>query len=101
MENLLLTQKSKSTKTEKELVKGVFTPLDAQYIMDHLISEKISFHKLQNLSHQERFGKENHESIDRIVALKKTKKEIQKIIIHAIEMGKNLKIEANINVELV
>ncbi len=85
---------------EHDLVKGEYSPEEAKDILNHLIAKKINFHKVKTFSHDIRYGKRDEASEQRIVELKRSKKEILALIAHAEETGKNVRIHANILIDL-
>lgn len=83
-----------------QLVKGEFTPSQASDIVLSLISQKISYHKLEEIQLWER----NHE-IDleplrnRITELENEKKKAENFIAQMKAAGKNLKIDGTIEMK--
>ena len=88
-------------KKEKEfkLVAGVFTPSDAKEILISLIDEKIRFHNLKILKHQERYGVDDTSHVKRLNQLIKTKSQIQKLIETFEKKNKSLVINSSILID--
>lgn len=55
------------------LVDGQFKPGDAKDILHALLTQKIQYHTLRNLSHEERFGKPDKYALERLKELNKDK----------------------------
>ncbi len=99
----------KTTKKEKEeciqnqfsLINGVFSASDANNILSHLISEKINFHQLRNLSNEIRFGITDKNSLNRIAELNQSKEAINLLFAQAKDSGKSLRVESNLVIEIV
>ena len=49
-----------------KLIAGVFTPSDAKEILISLIDEKIRFHNLKILSHQEKYDVDDSDHVKRL-----------------------------------
>ncbi len=81
------------------LVAGIFTPADAKEILISLIDEKIRFHNLKILSHQERFGVDDRSHVKRFNQLIKTKSQIQKMIATFEKKNKSLVINSKILID--
>ncbi|WP_245620831.1 hypothetical protein [Roseivirga seohaensis] len=84
-----------------ELVRGEFSPEDAQDILNHLITKKINFHKLKNFSHEIRYGKPDENSLKRINELKTAKAELIAWIDCAKMEEKNLQVNSSVSIELL
>lgn len=84
-----------------EVIKGTFTPEEALEVIDHLIKKKINFHQHRNFSSEIRFGHQDTDSLDRIQALREIRRSVERIVTDAKNEGKQLKVNANINIELV
>ncbi|MDZ7720408.1 MAG: hypothetical protein U5K72_16450 [Balneolaceae bacterium] len=81
------------------LIKGTFTPSEAQEMLMSLISSKISFHNIKNLRSYEYNGSEEQESKQRIGELEKMR---EKLLIHlknADKNGMSVKVESQIKIE--
>lgn len=83
------------------LIDGVFQPEDAATILFNLISDKIKFHNTLVLSTYEHSGEVNEKSQERIEALATSKNEVNELIKQAQKHGFELKINSEINIELV
>lgn len=82
-----------------KLIAGVFSPTDAKEILISLINEKIRFHNLKILTHQERFGVEDNGHTKRLKQLIKSKDQIQKLIESCEKKKKSLVINSTIVIE--
>ena len=61
-------------KTEKiELIKGTFTPREAQEILLTLLNGKINFHNMKDFSSRERYGRPDEDSQLRLKHLKESR----------------------------
>jgi hypothetical protein len=80
------------------LIKGSFTPLEAQDILLDVINKKIKFHNLKSLSSQVRLGKPDIDSEIRIEELVATRDYLITIIQAAKNEGCDLVIESTINI---
>ena len=90
------------TKTETiKLIKGNFTPGDAKEILREIFSSKINFHNLKNWSSEERFGKPDLYSRQRVTELRADWKQVEKFIDEAESFNKNLSINAPIKIEML
>lgn len=62
------------------LIEGKFIPQEAKEILLTVFGDKIQFHQKKNFSSQERFGKEDENSQERIPQLQKSSREILQLI---------------------
>ena len=83
------------------LVKGSFTPSESKEILSNLISSKINFHHMRNLSEQERHGVQDAASVNRIAELKQSFAEIASLLEKAQQSQKNISIRSSIQVEVM
>lgn len=88
-------------KGQYDFIKGDFSAEDAQEIIRHLFTKKISFHELKSFSSQIRFGTKDHDSLDRIIALRECMSAIEKEILLAKEQGKTVRLSSKIHIELI
>lgn len=84
-----------------ELIKGTYNPEDAAEIIYHMIRKKIDFHEVRNFSQEVRFGTKDENSVNRIGELKIFSQDFTDLIQYAKEQGKELKVKANIQIDLV
>lgn len=80
------------------LIDGQFTADQAQEVLMHMISGKLSFHSILNLRSLEHQGQADPVSEKRIEELKKTRLELLKVIQQAEERGVELNIFSEITV---
>ena len=83
------------------LIEGKFLPKDSREILFSIFKSKIRFHRLKNFSFQERFGKDDKLSLQRITQLQNTLEEIIKTLALAEEQGKNLEIKSEIKIKII
>lgn len=84
-----------------ELLGGEFTAWEAEKLIVSFLDQKINFHKLRNLSHQEGSGKPLAQSVQRIKELQESKQTFLDTIKEAKMNRSRLSIHAKISVELV
>jgi hypothetical protein len=87
-------------KGQYDFIKGEFSPQDTREIIEH-ISKMINFHKLKSWSHDIKFGVADQRSLDRIEELKACEQSIREHIQLAKELGKTIRIQSQINIELI
>lgn len=102
------TMKNTSFKTQNEigkdefvLVKGEFSPENALEIINHLVTQKISFHKLRSFSSEIRFGHVDEPSSIRIEELRICKESLKQIIHKAKMDGKKLALYSTIRIQII
>ena len=83
------------------LIEGEFSPKDSREILFSVFKSKIRFHRMKNFSFQERFGKDDGHSLQRIMQLQKTLEEISKILESAENLGKTLDIKSEIKISFL
>ena len=83
-----------------DLIKGSFSPSDAKEILIDIVNSKIRFHSMRTFSSQERFGKPDLVSEQKIEYLKEARQNIQIFISEAIAQEKNIVIDAVIELNL-
>jgi hypothetical protein len=85
-----------------KLVDGVFTPSEAADILLDMFSKKINFHKLKILSINEGNHSEpctyDHGRLEELI---RQKAELEQIIRDVRSEGRNMKVNAMINIEIV
>ncbi len=86
---------------EYKLINGIFTEEDAQDLLTHFFSEKIKLHALRQFSLYERYGIKCEYSEKRTKELKADKAEILDLLKEARLTGKSLRINSDIQIELV
>lgn len=62
--------------TSFELIKGSFNAADAKDLLLNLLHQKINFHQMKSFGQEERTGKKDLHSEERIVELKKNRQEL-------------------------
>lgn len=67
-------------KNEFNLIDGTFTGSETNELLSTLFMDKLRFHNIKNLSHQERFGKPDVQAEKRIQGLEKTLEELLKFL---------------------
>lgn len=70
------------------LVKGIFTPNEAQEIILDMLISKINFYNLKNWSSRERFGQPEADSEQRLKYLEESRQKVQTLISSAINEEK-------------
>lgn len=70
-----------------DLIKGTFTPNEAQEILLQLLDSKITFHNIKNWSSRERFGKPDADSEQRLKYLRKSRDKVKKLVSKLIKSG--------------
>ena len=83
-----------------ELLKGTFSPLDAQEILLQLLDSKINFHNLKNWSSRERLGKPDAFSEQRLNDLKESRKKVQMLVSESISEEKNITLNSSIEINI-
>lgn len=100
MKEMEQTQKDLTQTTVYELIKGTYTPDEASEIIFHMIRKKIQFHELKNFSEEVRFGTKHSGSTSRIIELQSFSDDLTELIECAKQDNKQLKVRANIEIEL-
>ena len=88
-------------KDNQDLIRGEFSPSDAQEIVNHMISKKISFHELRNFSSEIRFGQSDDFSQKRCEELKESQISLSEVIQKAEEQGKKIRLESKISIVII
>ena len=84
-----------------ELVKGIFSPIEAADILFSLISDKIKFHNLQVLQANKADNAAVAHSEKRVSALKEAKNIAKDLILKARDEDYEIKINGIIEIELI
>lgn len=101
---MITKEHNAETVLEKEvfdLVNGTFSTEDAAEILYHLIDKKITFHQARNLSSQLRFGTNDEASLKRLAQLKEARKTIDNLVARAREGERDIRINAQMLIELL
>lgn len=96
----ILTMNSNLNKSFS-LVDNTFNSDEAREVLMSLIKSKLTFHNLKNLRSFEQTGEANYKSEERIEQLEEMREEILDLLMYAGKTGQKLKINSQINVELV
>ena len=88
-------------KQTEDLVRGEYSAIDAKEIVSNLTRQKINFYNLRNFISQERSGKPDEYSLNRIEELKESKQLLFELINVAKEQDKTIKINSTITIELI
>lgn len=89
-----------STTKSLSLIEGKFESEDAKAILMNIFSTKIQFHEMRNFSSEERSGKPDEISSQRIPVLKSNVAALTEILEEAKRKNQILKITANINISV-
>lgn len=84
-------------KTTK-LVSGLFAPGEAKEILFDMLTSKINFHKVKNLSSMVRYNRPNLESELRIKELQETREQLLVLFQQAEDDNLNLRIESTVEI---
>ncbi len=88
------------TSKSLDLIRGCFEPADAREIVLTLLSDKMKFHNLRNLSSQERFGTPDSSAIGKLEHLKAAKREAELFFSEAIAGGNRITINSTISMQI-
>ena len=83
------------------LIEGSFIPQEAKEILQTVYGDKIQFHQKKNFSSQERLGKEDVNSLERIPQLKNSLKAILEIIENAADKNRLINIHSEISISFI
>lgn len=83
------------------LIHGQFIPTEAMDVLVTLLNNKLHYHELKNFLSEERFGRKNKFSEERIESLLQSKKEIIDMIEFATQHGYRLQVDSDIKIKLV
>jgi hypothetical protein len=93
---------SKEVMHKVQLVDGIFTASEASDIVSSLIGEKINFHKLHRLSMSEgNINSDTGYDDSRVVELTAERKEFKELSREARLMGKRIKINGILEIEII
>lgn len=84
-----------------KLIYGDFTAEESREILVNVFSSKIQFHQMKNFSSQERFGKADKISTNRIPALNKSLEKILKTIAAAEKKGQRVEIISEVSLRVI
>lgn len=79
-----------------KLMAGQYSPEEASEMLLEMISRKINFHKLKNLSSEVRFGTPNPEAHKRIAELQQAKDQILALKQQVTDLNMHLSIQSSI-----
>jgi len=90
-------------KTETiDLIKGTFTPSEAQELLLDLLNSKINFHNIKNWSSRERFGKPDADSEQKLKHLMESRNKVKTLISKLINEGNEEKsVTLNSTIEII
>ena len=90
-------------KTETiDLIKGTFTPSEAQELLLDLLNSKINFHNKKDFSSRERFGKPDAESVQKLKHLTESRNKVRTLISRLINEGNEEKsVTLNSTIEII
>lgn len=83
------------------LIEGTFTPAEAARVLFDLVRSKINYHSMEKFSAQERLGKDESHSENRIKSLRQLKNSLQEVFEFAEKKGHKLKIDGLIEITLI
>lgn len=83
------------------LLEGVFSSDDANEVLTELFKSKLNWHKIQNWSSQERFGKDDELSQSRIVALTNEIDKLRKLLSEAKENNNKLLVNSEVVIRVL
>jgi histidinol phosphatase-like PHP family hydrolase len=83
------------------LIDGEFTADEARRVLMTLISDKIKFHQMNQLGHEERHGQVNPAVAKRIEELGQTRDAVNQLVEAARAQGFRFKINSRIDIELM
>ncbi len=83
-----------------ELIKGSFKPDEAREILLQLLNNKINFHNLKNWSSQERLGKPDAYSSQRLRNLEESRKKVQNLFSNSINGEEIITINSTIEINI-
>jgi hypothetical protein len=82
------------------LIEGNFSQEEARDILMNIFFAKINFHRLRNLSSQERFGKQDETAKKRIPELEKEIEKLLRVVSEAKSKNKRLILTSEIEIYL-
>jgi hypothetical protein len=88
-------------KTETiDLIKGTFTPTEAQELLLDLLNSKINFHNKKDWSSRERFGEPDANSKQRLKYLMEARKKVQTLLSKSTGEEKSVTINSVIEINI-
>lgn len=84
-----------------KFIEGNFSPAEAADVLLSLLNDKIKFHTVKSLNLREMENDSVDGSSDRIIKLQEAKKRVEKLVVLAYKNGMELKINSNIEINLV
>lgn len=84
-----------------KLIDGEFSSKESHEILQNIFFSKIRFHEIKNFSSQERFGKDDESSINRIPHLNNSLNEIKQIIKEAENNGNQIAIKSEVVITIL
>ena len=86
-------------KTETiDLIKGTFTPREAQELLLELLNSKINFHNRKDFSSRERFGKPDAEAVQKLHHLTESRNKVRTLISQLINEEKSVTLNSTIEI---
>ncbi|MEZ7498026.1 hypothetical protein QO200_04670 [Flavobacterium sp. Arc3] len=95
-----MEQKTTVQKMTFDLIDGTFLPNETMEIINHIIQKKINFHELRNFSEKIRFGIQNDNSGERIIALTSYQKQLASYVEQLDSTDQILDIKATISIKI-
>ncbi len=86
--------------TTLTLIDGTFLPDDAREILMNVFASKLTFHRLKNLSSNERYGIEDEIAQKRIPELTLQMEKLQQLLMEAKAINATLQISSAIHISL-
>lgn len=81
------------------LIEGYFNADEAREILLNIISAKIQFHQMKNISSKERLGKQDEQSLKRIQELKVSMEKVLRLLNDSKKNDSSVVISASINIQ--
>ena len=81
------------------LIEGSFKADEAREILLNIISAKIQFHQMKNISSKERLGKQDDKSLKRIQELKVSMEKVLELITDSKKNDSSVVISSTINIQ--
>ena len=98
--NQHLNQIDMKASQEFKLIKGTFSTDDAESVLLALLNHKIKYHQGLIFSNEERYGKDNSNSVRRIEELKGTRANLRAFLEEAKIQGFNIEIQGDVKLTL-
>lgn len=99
--DLLMEDAPENLNHQFQLIKGTFSPKEAEEILLELIHNKIKFHSLESLIILERYNGDTTRSQKRIQELKAARETVQAFLKQAREAGWQLEINSRVEIKVV